>query len=134
MITIDSIALGSARFEGVAGVGWRGASLVSMGGIRGVLGFPTFSECLLTLDYPGAVVEGQVLGPAGEPIADARIMAYGDRLSHRSHDTISGDDGGFVDVQMDPGMKNLVGSIRNGIETKNGSSTLRTISFVDSPA
>ena len=40
-------------------------------------------------------------------------------------------DGGFVDVQMDPGMKKLVGSIRNGVKTSNGASTLRTISFVD---
>ena len=40
-------------------------------------------------------------------------------------------DGGVVLVQMDPGMKDLIGSIRNGIETKNGSSVVRTISFVD---
>lgn len=43
-------------------------------------------------------------------------------------------DGGFVDVQMDPGKKELVGSIRNGIETKNGQSAFRTISFVDGSA
>ena len=43
-------------------------------------------------------------------------------------------DGGFVDVQMDPGKKKLVGSIRNGIETKNGQSAFRTISFVDGQA
>ncbi|MEM7222210.1 MAG: LCCL domain-containing protein [Pseudomonadota bacterium] len=42
-------------------------------------------------------------------------------------------EGGFVDVQMDPGNKKLVGSIRNGIETKNGPSGIRSISFVDSP-
>ncbi len=43
-------------------------------------------------------------------------------------------DGGFVNVQMDPGKKKLVGSIRNGIETKNGQSAFRTISFVDGQA
>lgn len=42
-----------------------------------------------------------------------------------------GKDGGIVSVQIDPGKKKLVGSIRNGIESKNGSSAFRTISFVD---
>ncbi len=41
--------------------------------------------------------------------------------------------GGLVAVQMDPGMPKLVGSIRNGIETKNGSGGHTTISFVDVP-
>ena len=44
-------------------------------------------------------------------------------------------DGGIVTVQMDPGVKKLVGSIRNGIETKDkgASSSGRSISFVDNP-
>lgn len=41
--------------------------------------------------------------------------------------------GGLVAVQMDPGMPKLVGSIRNGIETKNGPGGHTTISFVDVP-
>ncbi|MDJ0592317.1 MAG: hypothetical protein QNJ72_20375 [Pleurocapsa sp. MO_226.B13] len=41
-------------------------------------------------------------------------------------------DGGIVTVQLDPGGSNLVGSIRNGIETKDGQSADRSISFVDS--
>lgn len=41
-------------------------------------------------------------------------------------------DGGLVSVQIDPGKKKLVGSIRNGIESKDGSSSFRTISFVES--
>lgn len=40
--------------------------------------------------------------------------------------------GGIVTVQMDPGKPKLVGSIRNGIETKDGGGGHRTISFVDS--
>ena len=39
----------------------------------------------------------------------------------------------MVTVQIDPAVSNLVGSIRNGIETINGSGTNRTISFVDNP-
>ena len=42
-------------------------------------------------------------------------------------------EGGLVNVQIDPGMKKLVGSIRNGVETKNGSGGHTTISFVDAP-
>lgn len=43
-------------------------------------------------------------------------------------------DGGIVSVQMDPGMPKLVGSIRNGIESKDGPGGHRTLSFVDGPA
>ena len=43
-------------------------------------------------------------------------------------------DGGVVTVQMDPGMPKLVGSIRNGIESKDGPGGHTTISFVDAPA
>ena len=39
-------------------------------------------------------------------------------------------EGGIVTVQLDPGVANLVGSIRNGIETKDGQSPDRSISFV----
>lgn len=42
-------------------------------------------------------------------------------------------DGGLVTVQMNPRRKKLVGSMRNGIETKDGSSGLGTISFVANP-
>lgn len=42
-------------------------------------------------------------------------------------------DGGLVHLQMDPGMDKLVGSIRNGVESKDGSGGHRTVSFVDSP-
>ncbi len=42
-------------------------------------------------------------------------------------------DGGLVTVQMNPGTKKLVGSVRNGIETKDGSSGLSALSFVANP-
>ncbi len=41
-------------------------------------------------------------------------------------------DGGFVSLQMGPGDQKLVGSIRNGVETADGTSGIRSISFVDS--
>ena len=41
--------------------------------------------------------------------------------------------GGLVSVQINPGSKaKLVGSIRNGVESKTGAGGVRTISFVDS--
>lgn len=40
--------------------------------------------------------------------------------------------GGLVSVQIGPRKQKLVGSIRNGVESKNGSGGIRTISFVDS--
>ncbi len=41
-------------------------------------------------------------------------------------------DGGFVSVQMGSGNTKLVGSIRNGIETSDGPSGIRTVAFVES--
>ncbi len=47
---------------------------------------------------------------------------------------ITMEEGGIVEVQLDPGVKKLVGSIRNGVETSDGSGNPRSISFVDSAA
>ncbi len=47
---------------------------------------------------------------------------------------ITMEEGGIVEVQLDPGIKRLVGSIRNGIETADGSGNPRSISFVDTAA
>jgi len=46
------------------------------------------------------------------------------------HDGAITTDGGVVVVQMDAGQDKLVGSIRNGIESKDGPGGHRTISFV----
>lgn len=43
------------------------------------------------------------------------------------------EDGGLVHLQLDDGKDRLVGSIRNGVESKDGSGGHRTVSFVDSP-
>ena len=42
-------------------------------------------------------------------------------------------DGGFVTVRMNPAEKKLVGSVRHGIETKDGTSGSSALSFVDNP-
>ena len=42
-------------------------------------------------------------------------------------------DGGLVTVQMNPGNIKLSGSVRNGVETHEGSSGLSALSFVDNP-
>ncbi len=42
-------------------------------------------------------------------------------------------DGGLVTIQMNPGKQKLTGSVRNGIETKDGTSGLSALSFVNNP-
>ncbi|TQV75754.1 LCCL domain-containing protein [Denitrobaculum tricleocarpae] len=42
-------------------------------------------------------------------------------------------DGGLIHLQLDPGKKKLVGSLRNGVESKDGPGGHQTVSFVDSP-
>jgi hypothetical protein len=43
-------------------------------------------------------------------------------------------DGGYVTLRMEPGVEKLTGSIRNGVESKDGPGGHTTISFVDGPA
>ncbi|MCP3917679.1 MAG: DUF1579 domain-containing protein [bacterium] len=74
-LTVDTVRIGGASFTGVEAVGWRGG-LVSMDGIRGVLGFPTFADCLVTLDYPGAQVEirpGHLPEPDGAEVLALKV-------------------------------------------------------------
>ena len=42
-------------------------------------------------------------------------------------------DGGQIHLQLDPGKKKLVGSMRNGVESKDGPGGHQTVSFVNSP-
>ena len=48
-------------------------------------------------------------------------------------DKLSPESGGVVTVQINPGVDQLVGSIRNGIETKGKRGSDRSIRFVDNP-
>ncbi len=92
VVKIDSVEVGGARFEGVDAVGWRGPSLTRAIGARGVLGLPTFHDCLLTIDYPKREVEvapgelpvpdgKQVLELALNPIAEIPIAVAGRKAS-----------------------------------------------------
>ncbi len=89
-VELASVELGDARFEGVAAVGWRGPSLTAAIGARGVLGLPTFRDCLLTIDYPSrevGVAPGElppvdgrrVLELAVRPIAEIPVEVAGHR-------------------------------------------------------
>ena len=72
------MGVGSARFEGVAAVGWRGPSLTAALGARGVLGLPTFRDCLLTIDYPKREIE---VAPGSLPEVDGQaVLALDTRL------------------------------------------------------
>ena len=68
-LTLDMIQVGDATFRGVEAIGWRGPPLVGIGGIRGVLGFPTFKNCLVTFDYPAQLLE---ISAGALPPADGR--------------------------------------------------------------
>jgi len=77
-VRIGTVELGSARFEGVAAVGWRGPSLTSAIGARGVLGLPTFRDCLLTVDYPARAIE---VAPGELPEVDGkRVLPLDSRM------------------------------------------------------
>jgi len=92
VVKIDSVEVGGARFDGVGAVGWRGPSLTRAIGARGVLGLPTFRDCLLTIDYPRREVEvapGELPAPDGRqvlelvlnPIAEIPVAVAGRKAS-----------------------------------------------------
>lgn len=67
-------------------------------------------------------------------IVGTDIYAYNNKvcLSAVHAGTLTGD-GGLVTVQMQPGKQKLVGSIRNGIESKSGTSGIQALIFVENP-
>jgi hypothetical protein len=68
-LELGLVEIGGARFEGVQAVGWRGEPLLRGGATRGVIGLPTFRDCLLTIDYPEREV---ALGTGALPEADGK--------------------------------------------------------------
>jgi CubicO group peptidase (beta-lactamase class C family)/predicted aspartyl protease len=69
VVSIDSIELGGARFTGLTAAvrDYRGLGRPET--VDGILGFAFFTDCLLTLDYPGARVR---LSQGALPAADGR--------------------------------------------------------------
>jgi hypothetical protein len=77
-LDLGEVVLGDAVFLHVAAVGWRTGAIVPLPGVRGVLGLPTFHDCLLTLDYPGRMVEvrpGTLPEPDGLTVLEMPIDA-----------------------------------------------------------
>jgi CubicO group peptidase (beta-lactamase class C family) len=69
VVRIDSIELGGARFSGLTAAVRDYRSLGRPETVDGILGFAFFSDCLLTLDYPGARVR---LSHGALPVAEGR--------------------------------------------------------------
>jgi hypothetical protein len=73
VVRIDSLAIGGARFSGLtASTGDLGARMGEP--VDGILGFGLFSDCLLTLDYPGLrmTLAAGALPPSGPDIVPYR--------------------------------------------------------------
>ena len=106
VVELDSITVGTARFEGVRAVAWDRSTLRSHmpGAPRGVLGVGVFHDVVVALDYPKAQVrmrrdmlpepDGRRIldytSPMGIPVVPVRV---GDRVYQAHLD--SGSPGGF---------------------------------------
>ncbi|MGE0482120.1 MAG: aspartyl protease family protein [Phycisphaerae bacterium] len=77
IVRLDSIQLGDARFEGLRALAWdRGALYGGANAPRGILGYPLFAKCLLTLDYGAQRIEltrGELPKADGVGVIDYRI-------------------------------------------------------------
>ncbi len=74
-IAIDRLEIGGAAFHGVEAMAWGldGLSEIVGRDVAGILGFPLFVDCLLTLDYPNHRVRIE----AGEldPVNDITVLS-----------------------------------------------------------
>lgn len=53
VVTVETITVAGAEFKNVGGLSWDRSHLYSgEDAPRGILGFPLFGDCLMTLDYP----------------------------------------------------------------------------------
>lgn len=69
-VRIDSLTLAGAEFHDLPAVAWDRSKLYSAADApRGVIGFPVFRDCLLTLDYPASTV---TIAPGALPACDGR--------------------------------------------------------------
>lgn len=74
LVSVELLELGEARFEGIEAVSWDRPPELRRPGIDGIVGWPVFEDCLLTLDLSGGRARLDP-GSLGEPDGE-RILAY----------------------------------------------------------
>ncbi|MBT8484524.1 MAG: PDZ domain-containing protein [Phycisphaerales bacterium] len=97
--TIDRIRIGPATFQRLPGMSHEDAMMRNaLGAERGVIGLPTFADCLVTIDYPA----GQLVIARGSLTEGDGSMPY--RLDQYDMPTITLDVAGIeIDCHIDSG-------------------------------
>lgn len=74
LVAVPELELGRARFEGITAVAWDRPAALRGATERGILGLPTFEQCLFTLDY-GAGELRVAHGALPSPAEDTHVVA-----------------------------------------------------------
>ena len=75
LVAVSTVELGDVRFEEITAASWDRPAAARGGRERGILGLPTFEECLFTLDYE----KGELRlsrGTLPEPREDAQVVSF----------------------------------------------------------
>jgi hypothetical protein len=71
LVELEFLGIGDAYFEDVPAIAWEEDLGLGRMGLAGIVGFPVFADCLLTLDYPAQEVRihtGELPEPDGRRV------------------------------------------------------------------
>jgi len=80
LVQVETLELGGARFEEIQAVAWDRPPELQRPGFVGIVGWPVFAECLLTIDRAGGQVRlerGRLPEPDGASIVAYQADAFG---------------------------------------------------------
>jgi predicted aspartyl protease len=75
VVTVPFLQVGDALFERIEAVAWELPPGMSLPGTRGILGIPTFADCLISIDYAKSEVrieEGALPAADGRSVLDMK--------------------------------------------------------------
>lgn len=111
LVVLPSVALGAARFEEMTAVSRARPAALGSGTTRGVLGLPTFEDCLFTLDYEKSelrIARGELPSPQKSASPQTAVVAFHRRDSGLISVPLGLPGGVVLDAHLDSGNQSSV--------------------------
>lgn len=107
LAVLPSVALGDAHFEEIVTATWDRPAAMRSGVERGIVGLPTFEDCLFTLDYAKGELR-LARGALPAPTEDPRVVAFHRRDNGLISVPLGLPGGVTVDAHVDSGNQSTV--------------------------